>query len=129
VSDRRSIDPVSGQERARPGDAHQQGRSPSDTDSRQLAPARARGILDVRFVLAFRLELHGAPPDRRERDRHRLGLVRDAVGVPVEAFVEERLFDVRDVVGDIAKRGGERGVGQRVRREWWRTFARRLGSR
>jgi hypothetical protein len=54
--------------------------------------------------------------DRRDRDR--LGLARDALGVPVDAFEEERLLDVGDigVIGDIAKRGGKRRIGQIERR-------------
>jgi hypothetical protein len=95
-------------ERAGSGDAHHQGRSTHDTDSRRPSPSRARGILDVRW-LGFLFELHRLRADRREE---RLDLAREALGVPVDTFVEERLF----YVGYVAKRGGERRIGQIERR-------------
>jgi hypothetical protein len=103
--------PVRTQERAGYGDTHQQGRSPRDPDSRRPSPPRTRGILDVR-LLGVPFELERLRGDRPERDRLGLRLARETLGVPVDAFEEERLLDV----GDVAKRGGKRRIGQIERR-------------
>jgi hypothetical protein len=104
-------------ERAGSGDAHHQGRSTHDTDSRRPSPSCARGILDIRW-LGFLFELQRLRADGRDE---RLGLARDALGVPVDAFEEERLLDVGDRgdvddVGDVAKRGGKGRIGKIERR-------------
>jgi len=110
-SDRRSLMSVSTHERAGSGNAHHQGRPPHDTDSRRPSPSRARGILDV-CLLGFPFELQRLRGERRERDRLGLRLARKALDVPVDAFEEEGFLDV----GDIAKRGGKRSIGQVERR-------------
>jgi len=99
-------------ERAGSGNAHHQGHSPRDTESRRLSPSRARGILDVRLP-GFLFEFQRRRGARREHDRLGLRLAREALGAPVDAFEEERLLDV----GDVAKWGGKWRIGQSERRE------------